>query len=69
MSDPIWYYDKNGRSAFYRVDDDVYRDGRRIYWVSDGNWYSNEFGHVERVFYESGEWLFNNAGSNEYYRA
>ncbi|RWK06523.1 hypothetical protein [Mesorhizobium sp.] len=68
MSETVWYYDKNGRPAFYRSGDNAYKDGNRIYWISGGNWYSNQSGPAERVLYESGMWLFDNSGTGQFYR-
>lgn len=64
----IWYYDKDGRGAFYRDGNNAYKDGKRIYWISEGNWYSDQSGRAERTFYESGKWLMDNTGTGQFYR-
>lgn len=69
MSETVWYFDKGGRPAFYRVDDNVFKDGKRIYWVSGTNWFSNQSGRVRRELYESDKWLFDANGNGKYYRS
>ncbi|MDR5650985.1 hypothetical protein [Ruixingdingia sedimenti] len=69
MTETIWFYDKAGHAAFYRVGDNAYKDGKRLFWISGGNWYSNASGQARRAFYESGKWLINEQGVSEFYRA
>lgn len=64
----IWYYDKTGQPAFYRIGDNAYKDGERIYWISAENWYSSSSGFVHRAYYESEKWLFSSTGEGKYYR-
>ncbi|MDS9468696.1 hypothetical protein RGQ15_14110 [Paracoccus sp. MBLB3053] len=69
MTDAVWYFDRNGTPAFYRDGDNVFKDGKRIYWISSGNWYSNASGPVRRAFYESEKWLIDDTGTGQFYRS
>ncbi|SIR22259.1 hypothetical protein SAMN05421641_13120 [Paracoccus thiocyanatus] len=69
MANAIWYYNRNGEPAFYRDGDNAYRHGKRLYWISGGNWYSNASGAARRELYESGKWLFDNSGTGQFYRS